>query len=76
MTDTAEVIITLVALGQDPDSLLSSSGNTAVDYMLNEIFNAVGDFISPDGNLMDATWASVPITCWTISFISTPRPQP
>ncbi|MEG3071347.1 MAG: hypothetical protein RQM92_11485 [Candidatus Syntrophopropionicum ammoniitolerans] len=70
VTDTAEVIITLVALGQDPASLLSSSGKTARDYMLNEVFDAAGDLISPDSNLMDATWA---LCAYSLLDIVTPE---
>ncbi|NLJ76969.1 MAG: DUF4430 domain-containing protein [Peptococcaceae bacterium] len=43
IVDTAEVIITLEALGQDPASWKSSGGNSAVDYMMNEALNSDGN---------------------------------
>jgi hypothetical protein len=54
--DTAEVIITLAALGIDPAGWESGAGNTAVDYMMNDALNDDGSF-GTSKNVMDATWA-------------------
>jgi prenyltransferase beta subunit len=54
--DTAEVILTLAALGLDPADWESGSGNTAVDYMTNDALNDDGSF-GTSKNVMDATWA-------------------
>ncbi len=53
--DSAEVIITLSALGMDPADW-ESGGNTAVDYMMNNALNGDGSF-GTSKNVMDATWA-------------------
>jgi hypothetical protein len=54
--DTAEVIITLAALGLDPATWESGSGNTADDYMINDAINEDGSF-GTSKNVMDVTWA-------------------
>lgn len=56
VTDTAEIIITLTALDLDPAAWPSSSGKTAVDYMMNNALNDDGSFGS-SRNVMDAIWA-------------------
>ncbi|NPV28083.1 MAG: DUF4430 domain-containing protein [Firmicutes bacterium] len=53
--DTAEVVVTLKALGRDPAEWKSSDGKTAVDYLLENVLNPDGSF-GTSGNAMDATW--------------------
>ncbi|SMB93216.1 S-layer homology domain-containing protein [Thermanaeromonas toyohensis ToBE] len=54
--DTAEVIVTLKVLGLDPAEWKSSTGKTAIDYLMNKALNPDGSF-GTSQNAMDATWA-------------------
>jgi hypothetical protein len=53
--DTAEVIITLGKLGLKADAWISSSGKTAVDYMVEQVINPDGS-LGSCRNIMNAIW--------------------
>ncbi|MDQ0286883.1 hypothetical protein J2Z49_002000 [Desulfofundulus luciae] len=53
--DTAEVVVTLKALGRDPADWKTSDGKTAVDYLMNNVLNPDGSF-GTSKNAMDAIW--------------------
>jgi len=56
VVDTAELIVTLHKLGQDPAAWKNSKGLSPVDYMMNKALNADGSF-GMCGNVLDATEA-------------------
>ena len=56
VVDTAEVIITLIKLGQDPLTWENEQGHTPVSYLLLEALNGDGSF-GPCRNVLDATEA-------------------
>lgn len=68
--DTAEVVVTLKALGRDPAEWKSSDGKTAVDYLMNNVLNPDGSF-GTSKNAMDATW--VLYACYLLSVDIPPR---
>ncbi|WP_073165415.1 S-layer homology domain-containing protein [Desulfofundulus australicus] len=53
--DTAEVVVTLKALGRDPADWKTGDGKTAVDYLMNNVLNPDGSF-GTSKNAMDAIW--------------------
>ncbi|WP_194174847.1 S-layer homology domain-containing protein [Desulfofundulus thermobenzoicus] len=53
--DTAEVVVTLKALGRDPADWKTGDGKTAVDYLMNSVLNPDGSF-GTSKNAMDAIW--------------------
>lgn len=56
LTDTVEMVATLKVLKIDPASIKSSSGNSPIDYLLNNALNPDGSFGTMK-NAGDATWA-------------------
>ncbi len=74
VTDTAEVIITLAALGLDPADW-QSGGNTAVDYMMSDALNEDGSF-GTSKNAMDATWALCAYSLIDTQFYLDPLDKP
>ncbi|MEL7564905.1 MAG: S-layer homology domain-containing protein [Dehalobacterium sp.] len=53
--DTAEALITLKLLEIDPETWLSGTGKTPIDYLLDDALNDDGTF-GTSKNLMDNTW--------------------
>ncbi|MGB9804876.1 DUF4430 domain-containing protein, partial [Desulfofundulus sp.] len=53
--DTAEVVMTLKALGSDPAEWKSNDGKTVVDYLMNNVLNPDGS-LGTSKNAMDAIW--------------------
>jgi hypothetical protein len=58
-------------LGLDPAGWESGSGNTAVDYMMNDALNDDGSF-GTSKNVMDATWALCAYSLMDIQFYLSP----
>ncbi|MCS5696760.1 S-layer homology domain-containing protein [Desulfofundulus thermocisternus] len=53
--DTAEMVVTLKALGRDPADWKTGDGKTPVDYLMNNVLNPDGSF-GTSKNAMDAIW--------------------
>ncbi len=70
--DTAEVVVTLKALGRDPAEWKSSNGKTAVDYLLNNALNPDDGSFGTSGNAMDATWVLSAYNLLSIQFYINP----
>lgn len=57
LIDTVETILTLNTLGIDPADWQSESGQSPLDYMLENAFNKEDGSFGSYRNVMDATWA-------------------
>ena len=80
LIDTAEVILTLKALGMDPASWKSSGDRSGVDYLSNHALNPDGSF-GKDKNDMGAIWfldtaAQASAAAQPVSNVSPPADKP